>query len=111
IKEAFQQDAEALIGGCSLLVYGGSNEIGWLERISKLLGKRTSYGRSESASQHGSSQGRSETPTNLRNLDQIAAMAFMNCILIVPGRAKVDGLKPFKLVKRFWRKTVLEFYQ
>lgn len=111
IKEAFQQDAEALIGGCSLLVYGGSNEIGWLERISKLLGKRTSYGRSESASQHGTSQGRSETPTNLRNLDQIAAMGFMQCILIVPGRAKVDGLKPFKLVKRLWRKTVVEFYQ
>lgn len=112
IKSIFREDAEELIGGCSWLVYGGANEISWYERVSKLLGKRTSLGRAQSSSENGTSQSRAETATNLRNADQLAAMAFEECVLVAPGMAKAEALKPFQIVKPWpWKPKELRFYQ
>jgi len=87
-------EADTLIAGSDIVVFGGSNEMAFYEEVSKILGDKTIESGSKSESAHGNSKGASEQAIRLGKSDQLRRLRYEECVVVLDILA-LRALKPF----------------
>lgn len=97
VRDTFPQ-AETLIAGSNIVIFGGSNEMAFYEEMSKILGDKTIESGSKSESSHGASKGANEQARRLMKADELRRLKYEECVVIL-GNLALKASKPFTLAK------------
>lgn len=95
IRDIFPQ-ADTLIAGSNIIIFGGSNEITFYEEMSRILGDKTIESGSKSESAHGQSKGANEQARRLMKADELRRLKYEECVVIL-GNLALRASKPFSL--------------
>ncbi|MHC2315133.1 type IV secretory pathway TraG/TraD family ATPase VirD4 [Bradyrhizobium diazoefficiens] len=98
IRDIFPQ-ADTLIAGSNIVIFGGSNEITFYEEMSRILGDKTIESGSKSESAHGQSKGANEQARRLMKADELRRLSYEECVVIL-GNLALRANKPFSLGKK-----------
>lgn len=95
IRDTFPQ-ADTLIAGSNIVIFGGSNEITFYEEMSRILGDKTIESGSKSESAHGQSKGANEQARRLMKADELRRLKYEECVVIL-GNLALRAAKPFSV--------------
>lgn len=93
VRDIYPQ-ADTLIAGSDIVVFGGSNEMAFYKEVSEILGDKTIESASKSESAHGQSKGANEQARRLMKPDELRRLRYEDCVVVLDNLA-LKANKPF----------------